>query len=65
MSNPTRESLLPELERAFSIQLTRIRQRLFPFQHSDGSRKPDLQEQEARLLGYDLDFQLEEDHDGR
>lgn len=41
----------PTLERFLALQLARIRQRLHPTPHSLGTRKPDLQEQEARLMG--------------
>lgn len=51
MTDPTeKKSILPDLDRAFSIQIARIRQQLNPFPHSTGSKKPDLEEQEAKLL---------------
>jgi len=42
--------MLKDLDIAFSIQISRIKASLFPPSHSIGSRKPDLEEQEAQLL---------------
>jgi len=41
---------LPELDLLFDLQLARIKTLLNPPSHSEGPRKPSLEEQEFKLL---------------
>lgn len=51
-NNPTHNFLqiLADLDQAFSLQLYRVGRYLYPPTHATGSRKPDMGEQETKLL---------------
>ena len=57
---PFNDALLAELERLFSLQISKIQSSLTPPAHAQGPARPSLATQEAILLG-----ELEEDDDGQ